>query len=73
MAVTKAKSAGPSISEQERAARKAAYDFARGSVRLEGFVLSDEAEALIARYLDGQLTREQMNDEVRMLAFGHGR
>ncbi len=60
------------ISEEERARRKAACDFARGSVRFEGFILSEKAEALIARYIDGELTREEMNAEVLRMASEHG-
>ncbi len=62
----------PLISEEERARRKAACDFARGSVRFEGFILDDAAEALVARYINGELTREEMNAEVLKLASGHG-
>lgn len=41
----------------QRERRKQALDFARGSVRLEGFVLDDQTEALFARYIDGDLDR----------------
>ena len=41
----------------QRERRKRAIDFARGSVRLEGFVLDDQTEALFARYIDGGLDR----------------
>ena len=44
------------LNEEERAARKRAIDFARGSVRYEGFVLPPEAEAINARYIDGELS-----------------
>jgi len=46
---------GDSAGQRER--RKQAIDFARGSVRLEGFVLDDQTEALFARYVDGDLDR----------------
>lgn len=45
----------PAISTEERAKRKRGIDFARGSVRLEGFILDDQTEALFARYVDGDL------------------
>jgi len=56
------------ISGQERAQREAAVRFARNSVRLEGFTLSDEAEALFTRYIDGELTNPELNEVVRKLA-----
>ena len=34
-------------------------DYGRGSVRLEGFVVSDFAEALNRRYIDGEITRAE--------------
>ena len=46
---------GDSADQRER--RQKAFDFARGSVRLEGFVLDDQTEALFARYIDGDLDR----------------
>jgi hypothetical protein len=48
------------ISAEERARRKAAVDYARGSVRLEGFIVSPFAEDLNRRYIDGEITREEM-------------
>ncbi len=44
------------ITPEERARRQAAVDFARTSVRLEGFILDPDIEALYARYVDGGLT-----------------
>lgn len=46
----------PTISLQERARREDAIRFARNSVRLEGFKLSADAEALNRRYLNGEIT-----------------
>jgi Antitoxin VbhA len=48
------------ISPHERARRKAAVDYARGSVRLEGFVVSPFAEDLNRRYIDGEITRQEL-------------
>jgi Antitoxin VbhA len=45
---------------QNAPVRKAAVDYARGSVRLEGFVVSPFAEDLNRRYIDGEITRKEM-------------
>jgi hypothetical protein len=47
------------IGAEERARRKAAIDYARGSVRLEGFVPSSYSDELDRRYIDGEITREE--------------
>ncbi|SPD48438.1 antitoxin VbhA family protein [Cupriavidus neocaledonicus] len=39
--------------------RKEAVDYARGSVRFEGFVLSPEAEEINRRYITGELTLDE--------------
>lgn len=44
------------ISPMERVRRETAVRFARNSVRLEGFKLSAEAEALNRRYINGEIT-----------------
>jgi hypothetical protein len=48
------------ISPEERARRQAAVDYARGSVRLEGFAVSSFAEELNRRYVDGEITRKEL-------------
>ena len=48
------------ISAEERARRKAAVDYGRGSVRLEGFVVPAFAEEMNRRYIDGELTSEEL-------------
>lgn len=48
------------ITAEERASRKAAVDFARGSIRFEGGILSPEVEALNARYVDGEITSDDL-------------
>lgn len=53
------------ISEQERARRKASIDNARGSVRLEGVVLSQEVERINQRFIDGELTRQEHIEAIR--------
>lgn len=45
----------PTITATESAKRQAAIDFARGSVRLEGVVLSPEIERINQQYIDGQI------------------
>lgn len=54
----------PTISEVERAKRKEAIDFARGNVRLEGFILDEATERLNARYVAGELTSEELTREI---------
>lgn len=53
-------SAAPAISEAERARRLSEVDFARGSVRYEGGILSDEIEALNARYVAGEIDSDEL-------------
>jgi hypothetical protein len=55
----------PRISAEERARRKAAIDYARGSVRLEGFVVSEDVEALNRRYVDGEITSAEHSAAIR--------
>lgn len=59
--------ATPQITPEERAARQHSIDTARGSVRLEGFVVSDEAEAIAKRHVDGELTAAEMTAEIKKL------
>jgi len=47
------------ITDQERARRREAVEFARGSVRFEGIVLSPEALALAERFINGEITLEE--------------
>jgi hypothetical protein len=60
------------ISEEERARRKAAIDTGRASVRLEGFILDEQAEALFARYVDGELDNSELNEAVLKLGASYG-
>ena len=53
------------ISAEERARRKAAIDYARGSVRLEGFVLNAAAEELNRRYIDDEITSAEHSAAIR--------
>jgi len=47
------------IGAAERKRRKDEVDFARGSCRLEGIILSDEAEVLNKLYINGEITSDE--------------
>lgn len=49
----------PPITDEEHARRREAVNFARGSVRFEGIVLSAEAEVLAERFINGEITLEE--------------
>lgn len=53
------------ISPEERARRKAAIDYARVSMRLEGFTLSEFAEELNRRYINGEITSAEHSAAIR--------
>ncbi len=53
------------ISDDERRRRQKAVDYARGSVRLEGFVLDEDIKALNQRYVDGELTSEELTAAIK--------
>jgi hypothetical protein len=46
-------------SRDVRSKRIAALNYARGSVRLEGFVLSTKVEAIHQQYIDGMITAKE--------------
>lgn len=50
----------PTIDEDERIRRQHEVDFARGSVRYEGGVLTDEVERLNARYIAGEIGSDEL-------------
>jgi hypothetical protein len=52
----------------ERRRRQAAIDFARGNVRLEGFIVSPQGEAVSQRYIEGELTIAQFVQAMMDLA-----
>jgi hypothetical protein len=56
--------------EGERAERQARVERAMASVRLEGLEPTDAAKAILDRYVAGDLTVEEMGEEIRAL---HGR
>lgn len=47
------------ISMEESAKRKYAVDFARGSVRFEGIVLTPEIEEINQQYIHGHITSQE--------------
>ena len=61
MSFARSDAAPPSASnEAERARRQREVDFARGSVRYEGGILSDEIEHLNARYVAGEIGSDEL-------------
>ncbi len=70
-AIPKVRSDTP-ISNAEHMRRLAAIDFARASIALEGLVLDGQAEFLFARYIQGELSREELNIAVLSLAATYG-
>jgi hypothetical protein len=70
--MTQATQPGPLPSDDERARRQKTIDYARGSVRLDGFVLNEEAEALLARDVNGEMNRPELAAAVAKLATSYG-
>lgn len=58
----------PALSEEEQARRRKAVDTARASNQLSGFEPDPEAEALNARYITGELTRDELTAAILALA-----
>ena len=52
------------IGETERARRSREVNFARGNVRHEGGVLTEEIEQLNARYIAGEIGRASCRERV---------
>jgi hypothetical protein len=52
------------ISDVKRTRRKREIDFARGSVRYEGGILSDEVEQLNTRYIDGEIDGDELTTAI---------
>jgi len=57
----------PQISAEDRAKRQRPVDFARGSVRFEGFILGPEVEELNRCFVAGELTSDEHVAETRRL------
>jgi hypothetical protein len=58
------------ISDEERMRRQAADEYARASMRLEGFVPSAFSDEATRRYIDGEITRAELTELIRA---HHGR
>jgi hypothetical protein len=56
------------IGAEERKQRRAAIDYARTSMRLEGFELDAATEALNERYIDGEITNAEHSALIRASA-----
>lgn len=54
----------PAIDAAERANRQREVDFARGNVRHEGGILSDEIERLNARYVAGEIDSDTLTASI---------
>jgi hypothetical protein len=52
------------ITAAERARRIRVYEEARASVRLEGFELDEQVEALYQRYMSGELTLAEVGSAI---------
>jgi hypothetical protein len=70
--MTEATRLGRPLSADERTRRKKAIDYARGRVRLEGFILDDRAEALFARYVNDEIDRPELDAAIAGPATSHG-
>ena len=55
------------ITDQERVARLDCIGQALASVRLEGLEPSEEAKAVFERFVSGELTIEEMGEEIRAM------
>ena len=58
----------PALSDEEQARRRKAVETARASNQLSGFEPDPEAEALNARYIAGELTRDELTAAILVLA-----
>jgi hypothetical protein len=70
--MTQASHVAHPLSDEERARRKKAINYARGSLRLEGFVLDEKAEPLFSRYVNGEIDRPELDAAVAKLAASYG-
>ena len=58
----------PALSEEEQARRRKAVETARASNQLSGLEPDPEAEVLNARYIAGELTRDELTAAILALA-----
>ena len=64
-AVTPLSAPRPLISAAERERRLEAVNFARGSVRYEGGILTPEVEAIGAQFVAGELTLDEYVEAIK--------
>ena len=64
--------ARPPLPEEERARRHKAVETARRSMQLSGFELDAETQALNARYVDGELTSDELTAAILARAGVYG-
>ncbi len=57
----------PKLPEKEQAERRAAVEQSLSSVRLEGLEPTPEAKAVFERYANGELTLDEMGEEIQAL------
>ena len=62
------KAVRPPLSDEEQAQRRKAVETARFSSQLSGFEPDPAAEALNARYVAGELTRDELTAAILALA-----
>jgi hypothetical protein len=58
---------GPLISEEERARRVEAVNYARGSSALSGVTLTPKLEELNRQYIDGLITSAEHSEAIRQI------
>ena len=58
------KSRTPTISDAEKNRRKIAADYARASIGLEGLKITDEHEAQIKRFINGELDFDELTKTI---------
>ena len=56
------------ISRTEQRQREEIFQYVQNTIGLEGFTLSSAARTLFQRYIRGEITRLELNDEVARLA-----
>lgn len=64
--------ARPPLPEEERARRLKSIESARRSMQLSGFELDAETQALNARYVDGEITSDELTAAILARAGVYG-
>ena len=66
--IPNSKTVRPALSEEEQARRRKAVETARASNQLSGFEPDPAGKALNARYIAGELTRDELTAAILALA-----